>query len=248
MLGHGATGQFAIGEVGTTTAEIITPDKWYVALSEPVRFKRGLEARYQAFAAFHPNPIIDISWFANLSEPVRQKKGLRAQLHPFETKANITPLVSFGWMSALSEPKRFKRGIRPDLQQFTAYVPNQTTITPFSWFSSLSEPKRFKRGLRPDEMMFLGRGEFVPISYTAILDAIEQGDFFLGVLSQFNIPLTAYVDIITNDPRYRGNLGVIAQAPQSSTIAAIIEPDPVQAAGIISPVQAAGARVAIIVT
>lgn len=246
MLGHGATGQFAIGEFGTAVTEVITPDKWYVALSEPVRFKKGLASRHQVFTAFHPTPIINISWFNQLSEPVRLKKGLRAQYHQYLTNQNINPLVSFGWFGAMSEPVRKKRRLIEGIQAFNIIDLLPTIL--LDWFAALSEPKRFKRGLRPDEQPFLAFNPFIPISYTARLDAIEQGDFFIGVLSQFNIPLTAYVDIITNDPRHRGNLGVIAQVAQSSTIAAIIEPDPAQAAGIISPVQAVGARVAIIVT
>lgn len=86
---------------------------------------------------------------------------------------------------------------------------------------------------------------FNKIIYLASMNATERGDFFLGVLYQFNIPLRAYVDIIENDPRHRGNLGVIVPVAQSSIIASIVEPMVIPVTG--GPVSTvAGARVAII--
>jgi hypothetical protein len=66
VLGFGPTGQFAIGQVPTGgTAEAITPDKWFVALSEPVRFLSGLRASQQQFSAFYPtpSPFVATGWF-----------------------------------------------------------------------------------------------------------------------------------------------------------------------------------------
>jgi hypothetical protein len=245
LLGHGAIGQFAIGEFNRTlSAETITIDKWYVPFTNPVRFKPGLGAVYQQVTAFHPLPIINITWFSHLSEPVRQKQGLQARYQEFQTYQNINPSVPFNWFNLLSDPvRKLPRLIESD-QQFTLIDLLPTIL--LDWYASLSEPKRFLQGLRPDLGITLGRAEFIPTSYTARLDTTELGDFFLGVFTQFNIPLSAYVDIIQNDPRHLGNLGVIASVPTSSTIAAIIESNPVQAAGIVSPSPAAGARVAII--
>lgn len=245
MLGFGAIGQFAIGQQNTAGgAEVITVDKWFQPLSEPVRFKRGLAPKYQQTIALHPLPIVNISWFSGLSEPVRQKIGLHARYQQFSTVQNIKPIVPFGWFAPLSEPVRKKPRL-PESEQPYLSIDLLPTVL-MDWFSSLSEPKRFKQGLRADLGIVLARGEFVPLVYTASMDVAELGDFFQAILAQFNIPITAYVDIIENDPTHLGNLGVIASAPTSSTIAAIIEPNPVQAAGIVSQA-AVGARVAIII-
>lgn len=84
------------------------------------------------------------------------------------------------------------------------------------------------------------------ITYVASLSVVEHGDFFLAVLYQFNPPLSAYVDIIENDPLHRGNLGIIVPIAQSSIIASISEPTTVPATGVPVAV-VAGARVAIII-
>jgi hypothetical protein len=217
---------------------------WYANLSDPVRLKVGLHARYQEVLKYQPTPIINIGWFNWLAEPKRFLRGLPPQEQQFFT-LQPNPIISVGWFANLSEPKRFKRGLPPQEQPFFTFFPSP--LVSFGWFEGLSEPKRFRRRLLDADQEFLARGAFVPTSYTAILDAIEQRDLFLGILSQFNIPLSAYVDIIENDPRHRGNLGIIENVAQSSIVASIVEPETVPSTGApISTV--AGARVAIIVS
>lgn len=150
MLGFGATGQFAIGEVGITGtgAETITPDKWYQALSEPVRFKPGVKASAQQFTAFFPNPLVSFGWFEGLSEPVRFKPGLSARLQQ-ALAFYPQPFVSFGWFAELSKPQSLtKRGLLPGQQQFLALQPAPSPFVATGWFSPLSEPVRLKPGLR----------------------------------------------------------------------------------------------------
>ena len=214
---------------------------YFNPLSEPRRFKVGLAIRDQPFFSFQPTPIIDISWFGVLSEPVRQKRRLREGLQSFEPNKNISPVVSFGWYSSLSEPRRFKRRLMEGLQQFSVAALRPTIL--LDWFATLSEPVRLKRGLRKELQSILARAEFIPINYPALLDVTERRDFFLGVLYQFNIPASAYVDIIENDPRHLGNVGVIENMARAA-IVSLNEPQAIPATGM--PVSVAGARVAII--
>lgn len=158
MLGHGATGQFAIGEIQTGgTAETITSDKWYAALSEPVRFRPGLNASQQQFSALaDPFPFVSFSWFNELAiPPVRTRPGLLPSQQQFiALQPAPSPFVATGWYVALSEPARFLPGLRPGQQQFFAYAPDQLTVVPHSWFAALSEPVRFRQGLHPARQQF----------------------------------------------------------------------------------------------
>lgn len=69
---------------------------FYGWLTEPVRPKKGLQARLQMPVAqppIRPNlPDLKYAWFAPFSEPVRQKKGLWARLQQFFTYG--TPPIS----------------------------------------------------------------------------------------------------------------------------------------------------------
>lgn len=220
---------------------------WYANLADPVRLKVGLHARHQEFFKYQPAPIIDIGWFNWLTEPKRFLRGLPPQEQAFFT-LQPNPIISIEWFASLSTPVRLKRGLGTPLQQSLTINPFPLPgAISFGWFVNLSEPKRFKSRLLEADQEFLTRGTFVPTSYTAILDVTEQRDLFLGILSQFNIPLRAYVDIIENDPRKRGYLGIIEPAAQSSIVASIAEPQTVPTTGsAVSTV--AGARVAIIVS
>jgi len=151
VLGLGATGQFAIGEVDTGAAagaEFIGPDKYMQRLSEPVRFLPAVRASAQQALAFNPQPVVSFSWFAPLSEPVRQRPRSPAALYPsFFYQPAPSPFVATGWFTPLSEPVRSKPALRTALQSFIAYVPNPATVTPFAWFRPLSEPVRIKPAL-----------------------------------------------------------------------------------------------------
>ena len=169
MLGLGATGQFAIGEVDTGVAagaEFIGPDKYMQRLSEPVRFLPAVRASAQQFLAFNPQPVVSFSWFAPLSEPVRQRPRSPAALYPsFFFQPAPSPFVATGWFAPLSEPVRTKPALRAAQQPFTAYVPNPTTVTPFAWFAPLSEPVRIKPALaRALQQFFATDPSVIPLT------------------------------------------------------------------------------------
>jgi hypothetical protein len=189
MLGHGATGQFAIGEVGAGTAENITPDKWYEMLSEPPRFLPGLRAGQQQFTAFNPLPFVNFSWPEPLSEPVRFRPALPAGEQQF-LAFNPLPFVSFGWFEELSIPSvRTKPGLLPPLQQFFAA---DTTVIPTSklieWFQALSEPPRFPRALPPGEHQFTALNPLPRVSfgwYEGLSEPVHFPPALRAALQQF---------------------------------------------------------------
>src|SRR5882724_10031130 len=159
MPGFGAIGEFAIGEVGQATAETILTDKWFVQLSEPVRFLSGTSAARQQFGALaDPFPFVPFGWFEELNvPPVRTRPGLRPGLQQFIAwQPAPSPFVATGWLTPLNEPRRERRGVNPPWQQFGAYVP---TVIPTSklieWFNPLSEPVRFRRGMKPPLQQFI---------------------------------------------------------------------------------------------
>lgn len=67
--------------------EVISVDKWFEALSEPVRFPRALpKAVHNHFTEIVQSPpfgetILVSKWFEALSEPVRLPAGLKPYLH-----------------------------------------------------------------------------------------------------------------------------------------------------------------------
>ena len=146
MLGFGAIGQFAIGEVETSVAggaEFIGPDKYMVALSEPVRRLLGVETSAMPVFAMLPLPVVSFSWFAPMSEPTRKLPRSPAVLAPFFSfQPAPSPCVATGWFEPLSEPVRFLPGLKPAATPYFAYQDEPVTVTPFSWFSLLSEPVR----------------------------------------------------------------------------------------------------------
>lgn len=152
MLGHGAIGQFAIGQVGAGSVEFISADKWFEYLSDPVRVKLGLWAGNQQFAFFpDPFPFVTFSYFAELSKPsVLSKRGLATQQQPYFTfHPAPSPFVAYGWRQWLSEPVRLKPGLSVTLQP--AFTSDSRWILElpqfYRWFNWFSEPVRFKQGL-----------------------------------------------------------------------------------------------------
>lgn len=121
MLGLGATGQFAIGQVDF--GFIID---WYKPLSEPPRSRRLFPCTYQ-FSAFHPAPVVSFSWFEALSEPPRLPVGLRPPLKQFlaqPPQLRPTPTISavmassesgddfLGGGSVFNQPASAETGVR----------------------------------------------------------------------------------------------------------------------------------------
>lgn len=201
MLGFGAIGQFAIGQVDTTAqAEVITPDKWFNWLSEPVRFKKGLRSSYQQTLAFNPQPFVSFGWFGNLTLPVRQRPRNPAALYP-TFQPGFKPEVAYSWRANLSEPVRFKKGLRapyhPPFVFPPGILPNPTGFIQ-GWYTPYSEPKRFKRGLGGHYQQFLAyHPRMLPTpNVTAIMAALETNSdialFAIHVVSS-NEPDTAAV-------------------------------------------------------
>jgi len=215
MLGFGATGQFAIGQVGTAGgSEFIGPDKWFIALSEPVRFKIGLSAVEQQTLALFPNPIVSFGWFGNLSEPVRIKPRNPAALSPYLFfQPAPSPFVATGWYNWLSEPIRLKPGLGVQDQSFFFYQANPTTVTPFAWYASLSEPVRQKIGLKAFLQQFETQApQFIPAPATLIDGWFnwlsEPKRFLKGLGAPYQIYFTANPRILPN-PNVTVNINMI---------------------------------------
>jgi hypothetical protein len=127
--GGGGGGNGAVGAAGAHGVIVVTyvsiGISWFRPLSEPVRFKPGLAAHQQQFAAYSPNPltIIPFDWYRPLSEPVRKLPGLHPAQQQFAA-FNPQPFVSFSWFQALSIPAvRTLPGLRASEQQFLAQPP-----------------------------------------------------------------------------------------------------------------------------
>lgn len=178
MLGFGATGQFAIGEVGAGTVEFIGPDKWLEAFSEPLRFRSGLGALEQQATANFPIQTI-ISWYDWLGEPVRLPRGIAPQLQQFSAyQTDILTVRPFAWYANLTEPIRLKIGLGPQLQQFftidaKAIRTGDTFLE--GWYNTFSEPVRFKQGINSTlQQYFAYHPRLLPNpNVTAILRAVE---------------------------------------------------------------------------
>ena len=156
MLGFGALGQFALGEVDEGVTETVQYGKWKVEFSEPRRFPRGLGPQYHQTQAFQinefPETVTESRWHQPFSEPQHlkakaQRPELRTVLH--QTSAfvdwNIGADKEATWHQPFSEPKRFPRRTLPGANQFFAFQP--TPIIDISWQVPFSEPRRFPRGL-----------------------------------------------------------------------------------------------------
>lgn len=203
MLGHGATGQFAIGEVGTGTAEFIGPDKYMRALSEPVRFLQGLKPSEQQFQAFNPQPFVSFSWFEALAEPPRALPRSPAALYPnFFFQPAPSPFVATGWFMALSEPARTRPGLLPPRQSFFT---NDTSVIPLThglipWYAPLTEPVRFRSGLAAARQQFLAApSQLRPNPATSgIINATETKDTMVAGGSIFNRVTSGEIGVIEN--------------------------------------------------
>ena len=207
MLGFGAIGQFAIGQGPTANAETILADKWFVAFSEPVRFKPGLKASLQQVNALSdPIPIVSFGWFEELSRPQKlNKKGIPTpEQMVLAFQPAPSPFVATGWYNWLSEPVRFKPGLRAALQLFEVqnpgFIPNPSTLIE-GWFNWYSEPVRSKPGLKAHLQQVLAyHPRILPKpNVTIILKATEidtDAALFAVNVIKSNPPVSAKVSII----------------------------------------------------
>jgi hypothetical protein len=217
MLGFGAIGQFAIGQAGAATAETITVDKWFVQLSEPPRFPRGVKASAQQVGALADTlPFVSFGWFDELSIPaIRLKPGIASGEQQFISwQPAPSPFVATGWYEPLSEPPRFKPSLKAGEQQFVA---SDTAVIPVSmlspWFSPLSEPVRFKPNLGPSRQQFETRPpQLRPTpGVSARMAAIDTKDIFLGGARVFLRVNNAEIGVI--ELSFTGSqIGIVEQA------------------------------------
>jgi hypothetical protein len=130
--------------------EAIFSDKWFKALSEPVRVRSSATSKAVSGGSFNPaslpNVVIMAAWFASLSEPVRFKPGLEPASHPAFALAQAAP---FGeeinldkWFRSLSEPAAYlKRVPFFDWNVFLTVV-RQQTITEIGNYYIATAPRR----------------------------------------------------------------------------------------------------------
>lgn len=224
MLGFGAIGQFAIGEVGAAAgAETITADKWFAALSEPPRKRPGLKASEQQFSALSdPFPFVPIDWLVELVKPASLKRpGLLPGEQQFLAWQPMpSPFVETGWFAPLAEPVRFRRGTTPSRQLFAT---GDTTVIPTTkimpWFQALSEPPRFRSGLRAATQQFYAApAQLRPTpAVSGVLNALETKDTFLGGAQSWNRAANVEIGVVaTTQPP--SEIGVSVAAPAAITV------------------------------
>ncbi len=218
MLGFDAVGRFSLGQIPTAVAPSIG---WFSALSEPPRAPRRLNAGEQQFLAFAPLPLVSFSWFEGLAEPVRKLPRSPAAMAPaFFFQPAPSPFVATGWFEALSEPVRFRPGLPAYLQHVfsidTSVIPLQELI---EWFAALSEPVRFKSGLAAARQQFLAApSQLRPNpTTTAVLDALETKDVFLGGAAVFNPAAAGEIGVI-DTTFFAAEIGIV-QTTTAGTIA-----------------------------
>lgn len=224
MFGLGHLGEFALGQESQNAAEIVTIDKWFANLSEPVRIKPGLRTSEQQFLAFaSPKPVVPFGWFENLSEPVRVKRRLPTPSQPYFS-FQPTPIINISWFAGLSEPVRQKRGLRPYLQRsFTADTDVIPTSKMIEWFAPLSQPVRQKKGLRSHLQQFLASPSRLlptPTSF-GTLSALETKDTFLAGAMLWNRATDAEIGVIGGPPQ-PAEIGLSPAQPTAGAIFAKI--------------------------
>jgi hypothetical protein len=228
----------ASGEFFTspTVGETISVDKWFAQLSKPVVLsKLGLRTGDQQSIAFQPapSPFAPTGWYDWLSEPVRIKPGLRASAQQFSAYDPASPIVltPFSWFADLSDPVRQKRGLGSWLQQFFTIDTAVLPVTKLAeWFAWLSEPVRIKLGLKAANQQFLASPpRILPTpNITAVLNASELGDVFIGSIRDYNAALFADVSIqekgqtfspvaIVENTQQLANVGVQASLPSTQS-------------------------------
>lgn len=148
-------------------AEIVTVDKWFKFLEEPVRQKPGLRSslqQTQAQTVLEPEAQIiqtyESRWHYAWSEPVRFRR-----LPTAEHQAAIAPATSVfeaitldKWVYQWRDPVRFKIDPKRAIALASSgpigpFLNPETQITQrleSRWHYPWSEPKRFKQGLKPN--------------------------------------------------------------------------------------------------
>ena len=164
LFGRRAAGiAIAIMSAGQTTTppqpplgENILADKWFAALSEPVRQKPRVQpANNPAFSAYigadpFPEPTFT-KWYQPLSEPVRLKPRLgtpnqQAFFKPDYRTGTFEPIFVDKWHAPFSEPVRLPRRVQVGAQPHLALT-FQFEFTLDKWYRPLNEPVRLPKRL-----------------------------------------------------------------------------------------------------
>jgi len=186
-----------------TTGEVITENKWHQAWSEPVRIKPGVRAQYQPFLIMGPvaptvEQVLESKWHQAWSNPsVLTKRAL--PISEQQALAFQFPFVKIDWFAWLSEPKRFKPMLITADQPFVHQDLIPPSLLTFDWFTWLSEPVRIRPGLRKELQQPEFFNTFIPIIYTALMQATERRDLFLASLYKNNQAQKAIVSIKVRD-------------------------------------------------
>lgn len=149
MLGYGPPGRFPPAGGPVQAAPPAPPLSWFAPLSEPVRFRAGLQPARQQFSAFDPQPFVPFGWFEPLSEPPRKLPGLLPRQQQFAAQDTqvIPRSLMISWFRALSEPVRFLPGLKPSQQQFEGRPPQlRPTPTTFGTLSATETKDVFLAG------------------------------------------------------------------------------------------------------
>lgn len=131
-----AAPSLAIGLV--PQSEVISPDKWFQMLSEPVRFRAFKASLQQAYIGW-ANPEVSFSWaWIEQPGPVRLKPGLRAPYHPYEAiDPSWIPRAEayMAWYDWFSDPVRLPVGLKAWRQPY--YFGPERTLPPADIFVTL---------------------------------------------------------------------------------------------------------------
>jgi hypothetical protein len=114
--------------------EIVTLDKWFAPLAEPVRRKPSVAS--VPVNVNDPFPQITIDWHRPLSEPVRRK----VSAPPTEFAFYSEPVITIDWYTPLAEPVRRKNSVAAAPASINDPFPRVSV----DWHAPLSEPVRRK--------------------------------------------------------------------------------------------------------
>ena len=157
MLGFGAVGQFAVGDVGGQPSFLSQP------LSEPrnpTNFRKAAIALIASglFAPVVPSPA-PVQFPSGWSQPPAQIRQVQYQAYAGVVALEGERVYADKWFNPLSEPVRLKLGLRAGLQRYLV-APNANPIVSFSWYENLSDPVRIKRWLAVANQQFFTTSPF----------------------------------------------------------------------------------------
>ncbi len=134
------------------SSEVVSVDKWFASLSDPVRVRPRLAAGSQQHAAFVKATPFEESvtvdrWLMPLSAPTRRVTSVADRLAA--AAPVFVPGLAFDWFRALAEPPKAKASVRTASQPSAAWnnftPPSTESILVDKWFSPFGLPVRDRR-------------------------------------------------------------------------------------------------------